>query len=245
MRSLLLVGLVVATAGLVVPAAETDAPDLPEGWELLYRQDFAGEKAIEDFVFSDPEGWTMGTAGERRVLEFGSKSAYKPKVRSPRIIGLIKDRQFRDFILEAEVRQTGREYGHRDTCFFYGFTDASKFYYTHIATKADPHAHNVFLVKDAPRTAIAAKTTKGVKWGQDWHTVRIIRKADEGTIRVYFDDMAKPIMEAKDTNFAWGWVGFGSFDDEGQIGRVRIWGPEVKRKTCTLFEPKKPAPPPA
>lgn len=102
----------------------------------------------------------------------------------------------------------------------------TNFYYVHIATAADPNAHNVFIVKNAPRTSIAKETTQGVNWGLGvWHKVRLERRSAEGSIKVYFDDMTKPIMMAQDRNFAWGHVGFGSFDDTGKVDNVRIWGP--------------------
>ncbi len=82
-------------------------------------------------------------------------------------------------------------------CLFYGFEGTNKFYYTHIAVAADPHAHNIFIVNDAPRAAIAKQTTQGVTWGENqWHKVRIERNTASGTIKVYFDDFSKPIMVA-------------------------------------------------
>ena len=132
--------------------------------------------------------------------------------------------------------QTGREYGHRDMCLFFGFQEPSKFYYAHIATAADDHAHNVFIVKDAPRTKIAKETTKGVNWGLEvWHKVRLERKASDGSIKVYFDDLTKPIMVAEDKTFASGYIGFGSFDDTGKVDNIKIWGPVVETKKTGFF----------
>ena len=123
-------------------------------------------------------------------------------------------------------------------CFFFGLTDPSKFYYVHVAKAADPNAHNVFIVNDAPRKNIAQKTTKGVDWGTGWHTVRIERRMAEGTIKVYFDDTTTPIMEAEDKTFGWGWVGVGSFDDSGFVRHIRVWGPESKDAKAEFFKSK-------
>ena len=212
---------------------------IPADYRLVYKQDFQDASAIGDFVFSDPRAWKPGALAGRRGLAYDNSAKYRPKVRSPRIIGLIRDLKVKDFVLEAEIYQTGREYGHRDACLFYGFTSPTRFYYTHIATKADPHAHNVFLVNDAPRTAIATRTTKGVDWGRNvWHRVRLVRRGTDGTIEVYFDDMTRPIMTAKDTHFGWGWVGFGTFDDQGIVTAVRLWAKEVRKEPCPFFEAK-------
>ena len=99
----------------------------------------------------------------------------------------------------------------------------AKYYYSHVATKTDDHAHNIFIVNEAARTKISTKTTQGVKWGQNvWHKVRLERDAKEGTIKVYYDDMTTPIMIATDKTFPNGYIGFGSFDDSGMIRSVRI-----------------------
>ena len=46
----------------------------------------------------------------------------------------------------------------------------------------------------------------------------------DGTIKVYFDDMKTPILEAKDTTFGAGQVGFGSFDDTARFDDVVVEG---------------------
>jgi len=238
MKRSITVAAVLVFAALAWAAAEKPPAGVPDGYQLVYTQDFKDASAIKDFVFTDPRAWKLGEAAGRKGLAYDNSAKYKPKVRSPRIIGLIKHIKVKDFVLEADICQTGKEYGHRDACLFYGFTDPSNFYYTHIATKADPHAHNIFLVKDKPRTAIATKTTKGINWGTTWHHVRLVRNATDGTIRVYYDDMTKPLMEASDTNFGWGWVGFGTFDDQGIVTNIRLWAKQAKREACPFFQAK-------
>jgi hypothetical protein len=154
-------------------------------------------------------------------------------------IALIVDKVFSDFVLEVDLIQTGKEYGHRDMCLFFGFQSPTNYYYTHIATAADDHAHNIFVVNNAPRTKIAKETTKGVNWGLGvWHKVRLERNVAAGTIKVYFDDLTKPIMIAEDKTFITGQIGFGSFDDTGMVDNIRIWGPAVEsRKTEFLTRP--------
>ena len=55
-------------------------------------------------------------------------------------------------------------------------------------------------------------------------------------IRIYFDDMTTPIMEASDTHFDNGRIGFGSFDDTGQFDEIKIWAPEVFEAQTTFFK---------
>lgn len=92
---------------------------LPLGYKLLYEQTFADAAALGDFVFSDPRAWRFSTAEGKGALELYRQSQYTPRVRSPVNLALIADRQFGDFVLEAQMIQTGREYGHRDMCVFF------------------------------------------------------------------------------------------------------------------------------
>lgn len=216
------------------------AGPIPEGYALVYSQSFTDAAAINDFEFTDAAKWTLGARDGNACMECLGVGAYKPKVRSPHIIALLRDRIFEDFVLEVDMLQTGREYGHRDMCVFFGFTDPSRFYYVHLATKADPNAHNVFIVNDAPRRNFASKTTQGVDWGSNvWRRVRVERTVADGRIRVFFEDMTTPVMEAADTTFGRGYIGLGSFDDEGMIDNLRIWAPAMQEKPSAFFTRKK------
>lgn len=222
-------------AGTISPSCAQQ--NLPSDYQLLYQQDFTEASAIDQFEMSDPSAW-KAASGEKGCLELFGKSQYEARVRSPFNIALLRDYQFGDFIMEADLAQSGREYGHRDLCLFFGAKDATNFYYVHIASVADPHANNIFLVNDEPRVAIASKTTDGTNWGatNSWHKVRIERNMDQGTIKVYFDDMNNPIMEATDNHFDFGRIGFGSFDDTGRFDNIKIWGPGVYNTRNGFFK---------
>src|SRR5262245_21156774 len=235
--------LCISAAGLIpFPATAADKPQgIPEDYRLLYEQDFEKPGAINDFVFTDPTDWKQVKGEKNLWLELSydrkAKLTYEPKHRSPFHIALIADKVFGDFILDADLQSTVKPYPHQDMCLFYGFTSPERFYYTHLAVAADPHAHNIFLVNDAPRTAIAKVTTKGITWNEGkWHKVRIARAASAGTIQVYFDDITKPIMKAEDKTFAKGHVGVGSFDDTGRIDNIRVWGRAVEDRKTEFFK---------
>ncbi len=218
-------------------AAEPLGSPLPANYRLLYEQNFTDASALNDFIFSDPAAWRVTQTEGRPGLELVQQSQYTPRVRSPFNIALIAGKRFGDFVLEAELVQTGREYGHRDMCLFFGAKDPANFYYVHLATAADEHAHNVFIVNDEPRIKIAKETTAGVNWGLGvWHKVRLERTLADGAIRVFFDDLAKPIMVATDTHFDYGLIGFGSFDDTGKVTHVRIWEPGLAAERTGFFK---------
>jgi len=233
MRSLTLCAALIAMAAA---AEAANPPGIPDEFQLLYSQDFAKPEALADFTFTDPSAWKLTGTDGKPALELTKQSAYKPAVRSPFNIALLKDKVWGDVIIEADCFQTGKEYGHRDMVFVYGFQDPARFYYTHIATAADDHAHNCFIVNRAARAKFAREVTKGVNWGLNvWHRVRLERKASDGTVRVFFDDMSKPIMTAEDKTFGAGAIGFGSFDDTGKITNLKIWGTAVDTRQPDLF----------
>lgn len=219
-----------AGAGLLALAAGCHAPSQPiHIWELAYEQDFSSAEDFEGFAFSDARAWRWSDGGERAALELYGASDYTPPFRSPRNIALLPGLEFGDFDMEVELLQTGRDYGHRDMCLFFGFESPERFYYVHLAPAPDQNAHNVFLVDGAPRRNLLEPQLRGVDWGVDvWHTVRIERRVVEGSIAVHWDGSEQPILVAFDETIDWGRIGFGSFDDTGRVTAVRIWAPESR-----------------
>lgn len=193
---------------------------------VTYHQSFGQQASVGDFRMTDPRAWKWTQESGAGALELFTQSKYQPAVRSPVNLALLTRHVFKDFVLDVECQQTSKEYGHRDLCFFFGLKSPTRFYYLHLASAADNHAHNVFIVNEEPRLKIAKETTRGVEWGptNQWHRVRIERKADSGSIRVFFNDMSKPIMVATDSTFPEGYIGLGSFDDVGRFRNLRIEG---------------------
>jgi len=219
------------------------APTLANDYRLVYSQNFEGQNGIDQFSMTDPNAWAIGSitvnGSSSKTLELTKQSQYKPPHRSPLNMAYVKSTAVGDFVLDVNLLQTGKEYGHRDMCLFFGYQDPAHFYYVHMATATDDHAHNIFIVNDAPRIKISKKTTKGIEWGTEvWHHVRLIRKASSGLIQVYYDDMETPIMEANDQTFGLGHIGFGSFDDTGMVDNVKIWSNSTTLKEHKSFTVK-------
>ena len=218
---------------LTVPCLADEARD---GMKLVYSQDFSEPDAIKDFAPTDPKAWRLGSADGKHFLEQHAASKYTPPHRSPFNFALVAGKRFGDFVLEAELQSTAREYGHRDMVLVFGYQGPAKFYYAHIASAADDHANNIFIVNDAPRIKIAKETNKGNDWGTNaWRKVRLERKLADGSIKVYFEDMKKPIMLAEDKTFGAGWLGFGTFDDTGRIANVKVFGKEAEDRAVPPF----------
>ncbi len=213
MRTMLVVAVSTMALGPTFLAFAEDAP--------AFNEDF--EHGLGRWEMTDAKAWAVAEdpAGNH-VLALQRASEYAPPFRSPLNIALAKGAEFGSFEMTVRMKQTGREYGHRDLCLFFGYRDPSHFYYLHLATKADDHANSIFIVNNAARLSIAETRTTGTVWDDQSHTVKIRRDAESGTIEVFFDDMTKPVMTATDKTFASGRIGVGSFDDVGHFDDVHV-----------------------
>jgi hypothetical protein len=218
--SAILILAVVSSASVAQAAPKKD----PAGKELplVFSENF--KKGADRWTMTDPKAWDLKDDGKEKVLSLSRSSKYEPPVRSPHSIAWINDLDLKSFVLEVNVKQTGREYGHRDMCFFFGKQGVDQFYYVHVASVADPHAHSIFKVDKEPRISIVKDRTEGWKWDREYHTIRIVRDAESGSIDVYADDMENAIMHTVDKTFIGGTIGVGSFDDTGYFNKVMIWG---------------------
>lgn len=210
------VGLLSVVALLVAAAAR--AADLP----LLINEDF--EQGASRWQPTDERAWKVVQTAQGKVYNLFQQSQYKPPHRSPVNFALLKDVVVSDFVLEAHLQSTVKDYDHRSMVMVFGYQDPAHFYYVHFGKKTDDHANQIFIVNGAPRTKISTKTTPGTAWDDAWHRVKIVRGLAEGNIAIYFDDLEHPVMMATDKTFAWGQIGIGAFDDLGNFDDVTLRG---------------------
>ncbi len=203
------------------PSHQATGASLPEVFADRFDR---GDLGAWDFT--DRSAWKISRVddGKRKVLEQHRASKYEPPVRSPLNIALAPGVDVGELLLDVQVRSTTRDYGHRDLCVFFGYQDPSHFYYVHLGKEADEHANSIFLVDGSPRVSIAESRTTGTNWTDGWHHVRLVRKPSDGAILVYFDDMERPAMTARDRTFVHGRVGLGSFDDTGMFSEFKVRG---------------------
>jgi hypothetical protein len=176
--------------------------------------------------FKDPLSWRfVEQEGQRVLSQFLKDSQYRPPHRSPLHMALWKDDSFGDFQFDCWLKSTHAEYGHRDVCLFFGYQAPDQFYYVHLASEMDDRANQIFLVNRSDRVKISETTSKGTRWDDRWHHVRITREVASGKIAVYFDDLEQPVMTATDTTLGAGQFGVGSFDDTADFRRIEIRRP--------------------
>lgn len=219
--SILLIALYLCMA--FVRAASSAEP-LP----IVFQEDF--EKDASHWQPFDEEQWSHKQTDKGFVYSQHEKtSAYKPPHRSPTNVALLKEVLVGDFDLTVKVLSTHEDYDHRDAVLVFGYQDPAHFYYVHFGKKADDHANQIFIVNGAARTKISLTSTTGTPWDDQWHNVKIVRRTGEGTIEIYFDDLKKPVMTAKDKTFAWGQIGLGTFDDTSDWDDIELRGSKVEK----------------
>jgi hypothetical protein len=217
----------IATIAVLIALSQTlaGADELP----VVFQEDF--EKGADHWQPLDAKQWQIKKTDKGQVFsQHEKKSEYKPPHRSPTNVALLKDVTVGDLELTAKVLSTHPDYGHRDSVIVFGYQDPAHFYYVHLGKQADDHANQIFIVNDAARTKISLTSTSGTNWDDKWHTVRVVRKPADGTIEIYYDDMTRPVMTAKDKTFAWGQIGVGTFDDTSDWDDIIVRGKAVEKK---------------
>jgi len=208
---------------------------------LVHEDDFESAEALAGWLPTQADRWQItDTKSDRgKALHLlGASRNYRPPFRSPLSITLLKGKVLGDFVLTAKVKTLQTARGHRDMCIFFGWQNPANFHYVHLGEKPDRNSSQIFIVKEAPRTAITKTNTGGIPWKNDtWHEVKWVRKVGDGTIEVYYDDMEKPCKTAVDTTFKWGMIGLGSFDDLGMWDDVKIDGVVVEGRSPVFPEP--------
>jgi hypothetical protein len=222
------------------PADEPDAgespPGLPAGYTLQLEESFASAAALSRVVFANPTEWSHAE-DSGGYLQATGHSYNNPQYYSPHSIAVLKEKTFGSFVLEVELLQTTMTGGHRDFAIFWGVQGPNQFYYAHIGQAHDAASHNIHIVDNSDRTPITDTFTDGFDWGDGvWHQFRVVRDIVSGSMEVYGDDDPAPILTANDTTLGEGYIGFGSFDDNGAVRNVRIWALESSAQPATFFE---------
>ena len=193
-----------------------------QGLPLVFADDF--EQGSGRWQTTDDKAWELHEHDGGKAFGLNRRTSdYQPKFRSPHNIALIKDVEVGDFVLRLKVKSTLDTGGHRDCCIFFGYQSPTQFYYVHLGAMPDPNSGQIMIVKDAPRVALT-KNENPTPWDDKWHDVQVVRKVEDGTIEIYFDDLATPLMKVTDKTFGKGKIGIGSFDDMDDFDDVKLFG---------------------
>lgn len=188
---------------------------------LVFFDDF--ENGKDRWETTDDNNWKLLERNGNNVFGIAKrKSEYQPKFRSPHNIALIKHTIVKDFSVRFKVKSTRDTGDHRDCCVFFGYQDPENFYYAHLGARPDPASGQIMIVNNAPRRPLT-KNKNLVPWDDEWHNVMVNFDSANGVISVYFDNMKKPLMTARDKTFSSGRIGIGSFDDMNAFDDIQVY----------------------
>lgn len=185
---------------------------------VSFRDDFASG-SLDRWQLPYAEDWAILAGGPGRYLHM--KRNREPGVpRRPLQFALIKGVKVGSFDFHARLRREGRS-----MIVVFNYVDTLHFYYTHLSVDrgtVQPVHNGIFIVNGEPRKRIAGTEAPPALPDQDWHTVRVLRDAAKGTIRVLMDGKTEPLFSVQDSTFKCGQVGIGSFDETGDFADVSL-----------------------
>lgn len=185
---------------------------------LSFRDDFNSGN-LNAWSMPYPEDWEVLTGNGLHYLHM--KRSRPPGVpRRPLQFARLKGITVGSFTLDAKVRREGGS-----MILVFDYVDTLHFYYVHLSVnpgKQEPVHNGIFIVDGAPRRRIAGINAAPALPDRSWHTVRIVRNAPSGSIKVFMDGHANPLFSKVDHTFICGQVGLGSFDETGDFAQVRL-----------------------
>lgn len=190
------------------------------GRTLNFQDNFTSGN-LNAFQMPYPQDWEILSENGLHYLHMKrSRGALVP--RRPMQFARLKNIRVGSFDLRAKVRRTGKSHS---IIIVFNYVDSLHFYYTHLSVDSGRKisVHNgVFLVDGAPRRRIAGTDAPPALPDYSWHTVRILRNARTGSIKIFMNGSAKPLFSLVDHTFTCGQIGFGSFDETGDFAQIRL-----------------------
>ncbi len=216
---------------LAVNAQEVDFKD----YKVVYSQGFNKDKSTDDFEFSDASKWLISKNGKPgKSLKCLGTGAYTSAHEGPSVVAVLKGIELKDFVVEMDVVQNGKDFNLLDFCIFFGIEDKENYYYAQIASKADRKSHNVFMVEGDKPVRLGQVQEEGVIWRmKEWQRVRVERSSADRSLKVYFEDQL--VLQTTDENLDQGLIGFGSTSSALKIDNLKVSAPTFETSTKTIF----------
>ncbi len=189
------------------------------GGDASWSADFEKDE-LSNWHLPIPADWERAHEGGNGFLRLVTKGPVGAP-RRPVKFALWKPGCVGDFELEVKARRAGKS-----LLVAFGFQDRSHFYYAHISS--DPgteRVHNGLLkVNGGERYRIGGAGAAPALPTTNWHDIRVVRKVESGAIDVFVDGQTEPRFSVIDNDYAYGWVGLGSFDETGDFDDFKLSG---------------------
>lgn len=186
----------------------------------LHFTDNFSSGSLNNWQFPYQQDWVVRAEGQTHYLHMlRNREPLVP--RRPQQFALLKGPNVGSFDFETRLR---RSKGH-SLLIVFNYVDSLHFYYTHLSvdpgTKIDVH-NGIFIVNGGPRYRIAGLKAAPALPDKEWHTIRVHRNIDSGSIKVFVDGDSEPRFSVIDHTFNCGRVGVGSFDETGDFTDVQL-----------------------
>jgi len=185
---------------------------------IEFHTDFEGGD-LSNWQFPYPEDWVVLAEGPNHYLHM--KRNREPGVpRRPLQFARLKKANVGSFALQTRVRREGTS-----MIIVFNYVDTLHFYYAHLSADrgtAQPVHNGIFIVNGEPRKRLAGTEADPALPDRDWHTVRVRRDVQSGSIEVFVDDRKVPLFSVIDRTFTCGEIGIGSFDETGDFDDIRL-----------------------
>ncbi len=158
--------------------------------------------------------------GALRLLNKAEPPAGKP--RRPTKFALIESKPYYKVTVEAEVKRNGKS-----VILVYGWQDNDHYNYAHISSDeaSKVRVHNgMFHVFGGDRARMSTFDGPASLPTQDWTPVKLVFDGETGLCYVEVNGKRNPSLEAVDVDLRWGRIGFGSFNETGDIRGLKISG---------------------
>lgn len=184
-----------------------------------WRPSFANAAALKDWTLDGTGTWQIADG----LLSLTKAGVPAGAIRRPAALAILNTPPLEKVTIEAELRSTAPvDVVNRDMQIVFGYESAARFYYVHLAGITNDVHNGVFLVDNADRKRIDAGKTPPVLTDQQWHRFRLERDGVTGRILVFAGGGSTPAFDVTDTTIRAGRVGFGSFDDTGEVRNVVV-----------------------
>ncbi len=166
-----------------------------------------------------PQDWVVRKEGNVHYLHMlRNREPLVP--RRPMQFALLKGNYVGSFDFQTRVRREGSS-----VMIVFNYVDSLHFYYAHLSVDPgvkQPVHNGIFIVNGGPRRRIAGMEATPVLPDKSWHTIRVQRDIQSGSIKVFVDGESTPRFSVIDHTFNCGRVGVGSFDETGDFTDVRL-----------------------
>ncbi len=186
---------------------------------ISFKPDLEISDGLSKWKLDGTGSWKISN-GELILYKAGTPSG---PIRRPSALAILKTNPLKNVSIEADVKSTAdTSVIRRDIDFIFGYNSPEEFYYVHLAGITDDVHNGIFIVNKADRKRIDSGKSKPQITDRKWHHIKVIRNAENGSMKVFVDYSKEPVFEARDLTLIEGQIGVGSFDDTGKFKNILV-----------------------